>query len=88
MSENLACPECGSTSCRVKDSRPHADLTAIRRRRLCGGCGYRFTTLERIVDRRLTTVGMDQLADVSRALGGLKKVVDQVLVEGSVDASS
>jgi transcriptional repressor NrdR len=40
----------------VKDSRPADDGTAIRRRRLCGDCGARFTTFERVQLRELTVL--------------------------------
>ncbi|HCD78468.1 MAG TPA: transcriptional regulator NrdR, partial [Alphaproteobacteria bacterium] len=40
----------------VKDSRPAEDGSAIRRRRLCGACGARFTTFERVQLREITIV--------------------------------
>jgi transcriptional repressor NrdR len=40
----------------VKDSRPSDDNAAIRRRRLCPGCGGRFTTFERVQLRELTVI--------------------------------
>ena len=40
----------------MKDSRPTEDATAIRRRRVCGDCGGRFTTFERIQLRELTVI--------------------------------
>lgn len=39
----MICPKCGSDS-RVKDSRQTND--AVRRRRRCTACGYRFTSYE------------------------------------------
>ena len=44
----MLCPQCHSNSSRVVDSRPADDGDAIRRRRECEKCGYRFTTFERI----------------------------------------
>lgn len=44
----MRCPFCGYKDTQVKDSRPNEDDTLIRRRRLCPGCGSRFTTLERV----------------------------------------
>lgn len=52
----MRCPFCGSEDTQVKDSRPSEDGTAIRRRRLCNGCGARFTTFERVQLRELTVV--------------------------------
>ena len=52
----MICPFCGSEDTQVKDSRPAEDGAAIRRRRLCGGCGARFTTFERVQLREITIV--------------------------------
>ena len=52
----MRCPYCGSDNTQVKDSRPSADNTAIRRRRVCAVCGGRFTTFERIQLRELTVL--------------------------------
>jgi transcriptional repressor NrdR len=42
----LNCPFCRQADTRVADSRTADDGTAIRRRRHCGDCGRRFTTVE------------------------------------------
>lgn len=52
----MRCPFCSSEDTQVKDSRQAEDNTAVRRRRLCGSCGGRFTTFERIQLRELTVV--------------------------------
>ncbi len=52
----MRCPYCGNTDTQVKDSRPTEDVSAIRRRRVCPGCGGRFTTFERVQLRELTVV--------------------------------
>ena len=52
----MLCPFCGSDDTQVKDSRPAEDGSAIRRRRLCGACGARFTTFERVQLREITIV--------------------------------
>ncbi len=52
----MRCPYCGTDNSQVKDSRPSEDATAIRRRRVCGDCGGRFTTFERIQLRELTVI--------------------------------
>ena len=52
----MLCPFCGSEDTQVKDSRPAEDGSAIRRRRLCGACGVRFTTFERVQLREITIV--------------------------------
>ncbi|MCB1436907.1 MAG: transcriptional repressor NrdR [Rhodobiaceae bacterium] len=52
----MRCPYCGSNETQVKDSRPSEDNSAIRRRRVCGDCGGRFTTFERVQLRELTVI--------------------------------
>ena len=52
----MLCPFCGSEDTQVKDSRPAEDGAAIRRRRLCGACGARFTTFERVQLREINVV--------------------------------
>jgi len=52
----MHCPFCGHEDTQVKDSRPTEDGAAIRRRRSCGNCGQRFTTIERVQLRELTVV--------------------------------
>lgn len=52
----MRCPYCGNDDTQVKDSRPTEDASAIRRRRICNGCGGRFTTFERVQLRELTVV--------------------------------
>jgi transcriptional repressor NrdR len=52
----MRCPYCSADNSQVKDSRPTEDASAIRRRRICGDCGGRFTTFERVQLRELTVV--------------------------------
>ena len=52
----MRCPFCVNEDTQVKDSRPTEDNAAIRRRRICGNCGARFTTFERVQLRELTVV--------------------------------
>jgi len=44
----VQCPRCQYNGTRVVDSRPADDGRAIRRRRECESCSFRFTTFERI----------------------------------------
>ena len=55
----MRCPKCGCDDSRVVDSRPSEDYEAIRRRRECTGCGYRFTTYERREELPLTVIKKD-----------------------------
>lgn len=52
----MRCPFCASEDTQVKDSRQAEDGNAVRRRRLCGSCGGRFTTFERVQLRELTVL--------------------------------
>src|SRR5260370_7400712 len=52
----MRCPSCMSLDTQVKDSRPTEDSSAIRRRRLCLACGFRFTTFERVQLRELVVI--------------------------------
>ena len=49
----MRCPFCSHKSSEVRDTRATEDNTTIRRRRICDGCGSRFTTYERIQLRDL-----------------------------------
>ena len=42
----MRCPFCSYFDSKVIDSRPVADNSTIRRRRICPKCGKRFTTYE------------------------------------------
>ena len=44
----MKCPKCGKDDDKVLDSRSAREGAAIRRRRECLKCGYRFTTYEEI----------------------------------------
>jgi transcriptional repressor NrdR len=52
----MRCPNCGSLDTQVKDSRPTEDAGAIRRRRVCLSCNFRFTTFERVQLRELIVI--------------------------------
>ena len=52
----MQCPRCQHNGTRVVDSRPADDGRAIRRRRECESCGYRYTTFERLEQMPLLIV--------------------------------
>lgn len=52
----MLCPRCHHNSSRVIDSRPADGNRAIRRRRECENCGYRFTTFERVEQTPLLVI--------------------------------
>ena len=55
----MKCPKCGVDDDKVLDSRAARDGAAIRRRRECAACGYRFTTYEEIDRDELVVVKRD-----------------------------
>ncbi|MDO1605612.1 transcriptional regulator NrdR [Lactobacillus sp. YT155] len=52
----MICPHCHKNSSRVIDSRPSDEGRAIRRRRECENCGFRFTTFEKIEESPLLVI--------------------------------
>jgi len=70
----MKCPKCGYPSTRVLDSRVVDDWMAIRRRRECEKCGYRFTTFERPAIKELVVIKRDwsrQIYDREKIKRGL-----------------
>ena len=55
----MRCPHCGSVEDKVVESRTLANGEAIRRRRECERCGYRFTSYERTEDSQFMVVKRD-----------------------------
>ena len=55
----MKCPYCGNEDTRVSDSRPADDNCSIRRRRMCDGCGKRFTTYENVETIPLIVIKKD-----------------------------
>jgi transcriptional repressor NrdR len=55
----MRCPKCSHTEDKVIDSRSVASGAAIRRRRACLQCGYRFTTYEEVVRAQLKVTKRD-----------------------------
>ena len=52
----MRCPHCGSFDDKVIDSRTLANGDAIRRRRECCSCSYRFTSYERTEDKQFMVI--------------------------------
>ena len=55
----MKCPYCKADNDKVVDSRSSDDGYSIRRRRMCAGCGRRYTTYERIAESDLRVVKKD-----------------------------
>ena len=52
----MRCPHCGNIEDKVIESRTLANGDAIRRRRECNTCSYRFTSYERTEDKQFMVV--------------------------------
>ncbi len=55
----MRCPKCGHQEDKVIDSRSARGGASIRRRRVCLGCGHRFTTYEEILKTSLRVIKRD-----------------------------
>jgi transcriptional repressor NrdR len=70
----MKCSQCGCADTKVIESRDAGEGQAIRRRRACPDCGYRFTTYERLERPQLIVIkhdGTRQLFNRDKLLGGL-----------------
>lgn len=75
----MRCPKCGHDDTRVIDSRMQDSSNAIKRRRECRSCGYRFTTFERCEDpiEVLKSDGTTQPFDRNKLLVGLMRATSK-----------
>lgn len=75
----MRCPKCGGGDTRVIDSRTQEATNAIKRRRECCDCGYRFTTFERCEDpiEVLKSNGTTQPFDRDKLLAGLMRATSK-----------
>lgn len=83
--ENVRCPYCGNFNDKVIDSRTLANGSAIRRRRECTDCGYRFTSYERVEERPLMVVKKDgrrQPFDKEKLMRGIRRALEKRPVSG------
>jgi len=89
----VRCPHCGNSDDKVIESRTLAAGDAIRRRRECNGCGFRFTSYERIEDKQFMVIKRDGRREpfdrgkiekgVQRALE--KRPVSQMSIENLIN---
>ncbi len=79
----MKCHRCQSKDSKVIESRDVADGEAIRRRRQCLKCDYRFTTYERLERPSLVVVkrnGTRQLFSREKLLAGLQRATEKTVV--------
>jgi transcriptional repressor NrdR len=71
----MRCPSCRTEDTKVVDSRAADDGAAIRRRRLCPECAFRFTTYERMEEAALAVVkrsGDKEPFDRAKVVAGVR----------------
>jgi transcriptional repressor NrdR len=71
----MYCPSCRADDTKVIDSRVADEGCAIRRRRHCPQCSYRFTTYERLEELPLTVMkssGGRELFDRNKVIAGVR----------------
>jgi transcriptional repressor NrdR len=76
----MQCPKCNAKDTRVIDSRVQRDGLAIRRRRVCQQCEYRFTTNEEIVREGLMVIKSDgrrEEFDRLKILSGIRRACEK-----------
>lgn len=89
----MRCPRCGHTEDKVIDSRASRNSDVIRRRRMCEGCGHRFTTREEVVKVGLHVIkrdGRHEDFDRNKLVSGIaraceKRPISMEQIEGLVD---
>jgi transcriptional repressor NrdR len=89
----MKCPKCKKEDISVVDSRDADDGKAIRRRRMCGKCSFRFTTFERPEKSNFVVVKKDgarERYDRQKVEKGIwkaceKRQVTQEQVENAID---
>lgn len=79
----MRCHSCQHVDTKVIESRDAADGDAIRRRRECDKCQYRFTTYERLERPQLVVVkssGAHELFSREKLLAGLYRACEKTTV--------
>ncbi len=79
----MKCGQCGCADTKVIESRDAGEGLAIRRRRACPDCGYRFTTYERLERPQLIVIkndGTRELFNRDKLLGGLYRACEKTVV--------
>src|SRR5882757_11249359 len=80
---DMKCNQCQSDDTKVIESRDVSEGQAVRRRRMCSVCNYRFTTYERLERPQLIVIkndGTRELFNRSKLLGGLYRACEKTPV--------
>ncbi len=81
----MKCSQCHHDDTKVIESRDVNEGEAIRRRRACTACKYRFTTYERIERPQLIVIkhnGTRELYSREKLLGGLYRACEKTTLTG------
>lgn len=81
----MKCIQCQHAETKVIESRDVNDGEAIRRRRVCTNCRYRFTTYERIERTQIIVIkndGTRELFSRDKLLAGLYRACEKTQVTG------
>lgn len=76
----MKCPSCHNSDTSVTDSRVTDEGLAIRRRRECDRCGYRFSTVEEVEILNLTVLKRDGRREPyvrEKLANGLRKALEK-----------
>ncbi|MCQ2397699.1 MAG: transcriptional regulator NrdR [Sphaerochaetaceae bacterium] len=76
----MRCPACGNTEDKVLETRVTGNGDAIRRRRECIKCGFRFTSYERVEDKPITVIkknGNTQVFDRNKVERSIRVCTDK-----------
>ena len=76
----MQCPRCSAKDTRVIDSRIANNGLAIRRRRACQACSYRFSTVEEIVREDLVAIkndGRREPFERNKLLSGVQRATEK-----------
>src|SRR5664279_4512005 len=79
----MKCTQCQHLDTKVIESRDVAEGEAIRRRRMCSECNFRFTTYERLERPQLIVIkndGTRQLFNRDKLLAGLYRACEKTPV--------
>lgn len=79
----MKCSQCHNDDTKVIESRDVADGQAVRRRRVCMKCHYRFTTYERIEKPQLIVIknnGTRELFNRDKLMSGLYRACEKTPV--------
>src|SRR3954462_10865960 len=79
----MKCSNCAATDTKVIESRDVAEGEAIRRRRACTNCQYRFTTYERVERPQIIVIknnGTRELFNREKLLAGLYRACEKTPV--------